>query len=210
MPKAAGLVSREDSIEILTWHKQQVKLGNDLVVDTWDAFSAIGADMIAFDIYPGRGREVLCDLNNGLPLEYRNTADVVFDCITNQIACPLNGLFAGIHAAKAGGTIVTCLPMTMVNQGYYNISPSILHDVYTANRVDIVSMVGVVGVYERRAVVSVDPVVRMRDVPDDTMLLTVAVKTSDTPDELIIPSVMSKFVKTPNCKLGERHGRAED
>jgi hypothetical protein len=50
----------------------------------------------------------------------------------------------------------------------------------------------------------------MRDVPDDTMLLTVAVKTSDTPDELIIPSVMSKFVKTPNCKLGERHGRAED
>lgn len=198
IPEAEKLPAREDTEGILQWHKS-TQFRDDGVVDTWDAFAAMDTEMVAFDIYRGRGREEVCDLNEGIPNGYQDHAHVVFDCITNQVARPFNSLMAAIDVLAVGGTYVGCLPVKLVNQGYFNMCPSFFNDVFEVNGMKMVSMDLVEGVYTEYSRMTAEPVKRMRDISIDTMLLVEAVKTNRCPPT--VPSLMTKFRSVQDCKI---------
>lgn len=198
IPEASSLPAREDSEGILRWHKS-TQFREDGVVDTWDAFHAMQTAMVAFDVTAGRGREVINDLNEGIPSVFNNTAHVVFDCISNQVARPANAVMAAIQTLKAGGVYVACLPATMVNQGYFNMCPSFFFDLLAENGFEDISVDLIEGVYSERSRIKAEPAKRMRNVPEDAMLLVQATRAYLGPPKF--PMLMTKFHGVRDCKI---------
>jgi hypothetical protein len=99
--------------------------------ETSELFEAIGARLECVDIRASRGVERVVDLNHPCDL---GAHDMVLDAGTIEHC--FNIAQAMINAAGAvavGGAIFHAPPMTMLNHGFYNINPTLLHDFYTQN-----------------------------------------------------------------------------
>lgn len=188
---------REDGTKSINWHKANSITTE--VPDTADFFHKLGFKMTAVDMVEGRGGEVIHDLNRPLPVEFYDQFDLVFDCISNQCFNVAQCMASACYACRPGGYIMHVIPMQMVNQGFWNVSPTAYHDFYAANGFDIVRCEYIVGVYERKATLHLDSVRRLRNVPDDTMNLIVAEK-QDMPSEVVWP-MMRKFEMYPKCQI---------
>lgn len=194
---AAGSLSiRADSAAIIGWHK--AKRITELVVDTAALFAAVGFEMTALDIVEGRGNEVIHDLSQPLPSEHRGRYDLVFDCVSNQVFRASEAMASVAAAVRVGGYALHVIPVTMVNQGFWCVSPTAYHDFYGANGFTLVVCRAVRGVYEHLEELSLHPLRRERNVPDDVMNVVLARK-----DKEVSPAVwpmMTKFLLKPLAK----------
>jgi hypothetical protein len=189
---------RPDTQSIIGWHKAHSLMDGSTVKDTWDAFEGIGVHLTAFDIFPGRGRETLHDLSTPIPVDYHNRFDVLFDCIANQCFDMARVMRNCLEIVRDGGYIVHCLPLTMANQGFYDISPTLFRDFYEDNGAEVLEHHLVVGVYRESGRVEFDPHTRLRNLPDDTMNLVLVRKISTVP---YTAPLMRKFRRHPDCKI---------
>jgi hypothetical protein len=194
---SVNLKIREDSDGIVGWHKASNIITTG-VRDTWDLFSKLGHSLDCFDIYPGRGHEILLDLSDPVPEAYHNQYDIVFDCISNQCFNFPQVLKNIVSMLKVGGQVLHHIPVVATNQGFYSIGPVLFQDFYSENHFDIVQHQVIEGIYTEKSILQVDVKSRLKNLPDDAMNLVTAMKT-EVRD--VCSPVMSKFKKRPDCKL---------
>lgn len=189
---------RKDSNATLQWHKQP-QLGE--VFDTKALFAKLGYQMDALDRAVGRGGEVLHDLSDPLSPDhpFRNSYDLVFDCISNQVFNVAQAWWTMIECCRVGGYILSVTPVTMVNQGFWNVSPTAYKDFAQANGLEVLSLTGHVGVYRSKSTFMLATTTRIRNVPDDTMNV-VLLRKKEQRDKPVWP-IMTKFQKYPTCHL---------
>lgn len=108
------------------WHKKTHPLP-----ETVEFFSLLGSTIDCVDIHASRGVERVVDLNEKHDFgEY----DLVIDAGTIEHCCNVGqALMNAVRAVKVGGRIFHVPPMMMMNHGFYNICPTMLHDFYTQN-----------------------------------------------------------------------------
>lgn len=109
-----------------TWHKVPHRLP-----ETVEFFTQLGSTIDCVDIHQSRGVERIMDLNQEHDFgEY----DLVIDAGTIEHCCNIGqALMNAVEAVKVGGRIFHIPPMMMMNHGFYNICPTLLHDFYTQN-----------------------------------------------------------------------------
>lgn len=188
-------VIREDTPAILNWHKAHSI--TDRIIDTPWLFETLGCDYWCIDVAKGRGREELMDLSYPVPLELRGMFDFIFDCISNQCFNVAQAMANAWESCKVGGYVLHITPVQQVNQGFWSVSPTTYHDFYEANHGDIVTYRFPVGTYAATDEVTLEPWIRCRDVPDDTMNMVLVRKLKDAP---ITWPIMKKFQLRPDCK----------
>lgn len=193
---------RDDSEATLNWHKAHHICKQ--VYDTKSLFEALGCEYVATDMVEGRGGEVIWDLNFPWCDSERTLAafgnqqfDLVFDCISNQVFNIYQAMCNAWGAVSVGGVIVHVIPVQMVNQGFYGVSPAAYFDFYRANHGEIELFEHIVGVYAEKQRVKLDHMRRERLVPDDTMNVVVARKQRE---QYTVPPNMTKFLQHPKCQ----------
>lgn len=194
---------REDSVATINWHKAHSICKQ--VYDTRSLFESLGCEYYSTDMVEGRGGEVNWDLN--LPWcdrpdilkQFNNdTFDLVFDCISNQVFNFYGAMCNAWGAVKLGGVIIHVIPVQMVNQGFFGVSPAAYFDYYRCNFGEIEQFDHIVGVYAEKSRVQLDHIKRERLVPDDTMNVVVVRKQRD---HYTVAPYMTKFLQHPKCQL---------
>lgn len=188
---------RADSEATIRWHKAQHRIQE--VVDTASFFTALGCRFTAVDMVEGRGDEILHNLNEPWPASFLNGRgfDIVFDCITNQCFNVAQAMKNAWEATAVGGYCFHVTPVAMVNQGFWNVSPTAYHDFYAANCGEIIRFEHIVGVYDKSDETVLDKTRRCRGVMDDTMNVVVARKLRDAS---VTWPIMTKFQLHPTCQ----------
>lgn len=201
--KMKDVPARKDGKLSLNWHKAHNI--TDEVLDTKSMFKELGYEMDSFDIVTGRGGEMIHDLSHPLPPLHHahNSYDLVFDCISNQVFNVAQAWWTMIQCCRVGGYIISVTPVQMVNQGFWNVSPAAYEDFFTANGMKVERQ-SIVGVYSMKDKIKLDPMIRERHVPDDTMNVVFMKKLRE--QHKPIWPVMSKFKKHPKCQIGAEKG----
>jgi hypothetical protein len=108
--------------------------------ETAAVFDAVGARLECVDIRPSRGIERVVDLNHPCDL---GGHDLVIDAGTVEHCFNIGqAILNAAGAVVVGGSIFHAPPMTMLNHGFYNLSPTLLHDFYTQNGWQLEQLVG--------------------------------------------------------------------
>ena len=86
------------------------------------------------DFTAKEGCSLVHDLNMPIAREYTNNYDLVFEVGTIEHVFDMKSVFSNIVSMlKVGGTVFHCSPLSPINHGFYNFSPTIFHDVYRCN-----------------------------------------------------------------------------
>ncbi|MGH6894344.1 MAG: hypothetical protein ACREEP_19015 [Dongiaceae bacterium] len=198
---AARLTYRPDSEQILAWHRLQSSL--DRVVDAESLFAALGMRFTAVDLVPSRGCERVVDLNQAVPADLVGNFDIVLDAGTMEHCFNVGQAIVNILAmARTGGFIIHLNPLSMINHGFYNFSPTYYHDFYGQNGHKLVSPIHGVSIDGIEAQPhQVQPTARQAMNPSVSMVLCVARKNHDRPP---IWPMQSKYLQNPGLKAGDK------
>lgn len=129
---AARLSYRPDSDQILAWHRLGSKL--DRVIDAQSLFAAMGMRFTVIDLVASRGGERIVDLNYQVAPDLVGAFDIVLDAGTMEHCFNVGQAVRNIlDMAKVGGFVIHLNPMTMINHGFFNFSPTFYHDFYGQN-----------------------------------------------------------------------------
>lgn len=187
---------RKDSPDIIEWHKCQSI--TNLIVDTTDFFERIGFFPVYADLSKARSNEVIIDLN--ITLERIDYFDLVIDNVMQHCFNIGTALLNIINHVKLGGFILHVNPITMINHGFYNLSPQFYHSFYRPE----VSGFEVVGhkLASSRSDTAfkytLEKYKRMRNIPDDFVNIVVAKRVNEV-SEIFWP-LQEKWKIYPNSK----------
>ena len=198
---------RHDAEKILNWHKAHARTLQ--VFDTSHLFNQLGFEHTVIDLVNSRPSSVgevwVHDLSEPIEQPMKDILDkkfdIVFDCISNQCFNVAQVWKTMVECCRVGGLILSVTPVQMINQGFWDISPTTYQDFFRNNGFDIIEHSMVVGVYEQKHKIEFNNeqwFKRMRDVPDDAMNLFLASRRVAVPVQW---PVMSKFIKYPDCLL---------
>ena len=194
---AARLAYRPDSASIIAWHALQAHL--DRVIDAQSLFEVMGMQLTVVDLVASRGGERIVDLNEALPADLADAFDIVLDAGTMEHCFNVGQAVRNILAmAKVGGFVIHMNPMTMINHGFFNFSPTFYHDFYGQNGHQLIAPI--CGVSTNGIKVNYQKVdhTRRQRVPDSTtMVLSVARKLNDS---VPIWPMQSKYLQNPTLK----------
>ena len=194
---ADRLTHRPDSAEILAWHSLGSQL--DRVIDAQSLFAAMGLRLTVIDLVASRGGERIVNLNDPLPSDLTAAFDVVLDAGTMEHCFNVGQTIRNIvDMAKVNGFILHQNPMTMVNHGFFNFSPTFYHDFYGQNGHQLVAPI--CGVKSKGIEVistKLDPVRREKAADANAMIVCVARKRHD---RLLIWPTQSKYLNNPDLK----------
>lgn len=193
----ARLRYRPDSDAILAWHRLQSHL--DRVIDARSLFDAMDLELTVVDLVASRGGERILDLNGPLEGDLVGSFDIVLDAGTMEHCFNVGQAVRNIlDMAKVGGFIIHQNPMTMINHGFYNFSPTFYHDFYGQNGHQLVAPICGIGArgieVESRKVNHI----RRDSVSESiTMIMAVARKQHDRPP---VWPMQSKYLNNPTLK----------
>jgi hypothetical protein len=194
---AARLAYRPDSASIIAWHALDAHL--DRVIDAESLFDVMGMKLTVVDLVASRGGERIVDLNEPLPADLVGAFDIVLDAGTMEHCFNVGQAVRNILAmAKVGGFVIHMNPMTMINHGFFNFSPTFYHDFYGQNGHQLIAPI--CGVSTNGIKVNYQKVdhTRRQRVPDSTtMVLSVARKLNDS---VPIWPMQSKYLQNPTLK----------
>jgi len=107
-------------------HKRDITLA-----DTQEVFEACGAQLTCLDLFRTRDAEQVVDLN--YPVNF-GLHDLVIDAGTIEHCANIGqALMNAASAVAVGGYVFHGPPLTMLNHGFYNVSPTLLVDFYEQN-----------------------------------------------------------------------------
>lgn len=139
---------RVDSAEVWAWHGQ--KGCNLPILDSRIFFEKQGFSVDIADVAEIRGGELIVDLNYPLPDEMRGVYDVVVDTGTCEHCFNVAQAFLNAcDALSEGGYLVHAAPVTKVNHGFWNFSPTVYPDFLCDNGFEIEIMLGIKGHFSR-------------------------------------------------------------
>src|SRR6185436_8644425 len=176
---AARLAYRADSASIIAWHALEAHL--DRVIDAESLFEVMGMKLTVVDLVASRGGERIVDLNEPLAADLVGAFDIVLDAGTMEHCFNVGQAVRNILAmAKVGGFVIHMNPMTMVNHGFFNFSPTFYHDFYGQNGHQLMAPICGVSVNGTKIIHhKIDHTRRQRVSDSITMLLSVARKQND-------------------------------
>ena len=127
----AALPVRADAAEVCDWHG----LPPDTpIYDSQALFDRLGFDLTVTDIAALRGIERIVDLNEPLPDDLRRRFDLVVDPGTCEHCFNVGMAFRNVcEAVRQGGMLVHLAPLSMINHGFWNFSPTVYPDYFDAN-----------------------------------------------------------------------------
>jgi hypothetical protein len=194
---AVRLAHRDDSASIIAWHGLEAHL--DRVIDAESLFDVMGMRMTVVDLVASRGGERIVDLNEPLPSDLTDAFDVVLDAGTMEHCFNVGQAVRNILAmAKVGGFVIHMNPMTMINHGFFNFSPTFYHDFYGQNGHQL--MAPICGVSANGIKIihhKIDHTRRQRVSDSITMVMSVTRK--EHARDPIWP-MQSKYLKNPTLK----------
>ncbi|MCW0232718.1 MAG: hypothetical protein OJJ21_03875 [Ferrovibrio sp.] len=125
------LPERSDADAVRSWHK----LAADLpVYDSLALFDRLGVDLVVADIAALHGSERIVDLNQPLPDDLARRFDLVIDPGTCEHCFNVGMAFRNVcESVRLGGYLVHTAPLTFINHGFWNFSPTIYPDYFEAN-----------------------------------------------------------------------------
>jgi hypothetical protein len=193
---AARLAYRPDSASIIAWHALEAHL--DRVIDAQSLFEVMGMQLTVVDLMASRGGERIVDLNEALPADLADAFDIVLDAGTMEHCFNVGQAVRNILAmAKVGGFVIHMNPMTMVNHGFFNFSPTFYHDFYGQNGHQLIAPIcGLSANGIKVTYAKVDHTRRQR-VTDSAMVLAVVRKLNDS---VPIWPMQSKYLDNPTLK----------
>ena len=193
---AAQLAYRPDSASIIAWHALEAHL--DRVIDAQSLFDVMGMRLTVVDLVASRGGERIVDLNEPLPPDLVDAFDIVLDAGTMEHCFNVGQAIRNIVAmAKVGGFVIHMNPMTMINHGFFNFSPTFYHDFYGQNGHQLIAPIcglsanGIKVTYQK-----VDHT-RRQSVSDSAMVMSVVRKQNDSAP---IWPMQSKYLQNPTLK----------
>ena len=131
-----NLAVRKDSADIIAAHGQEQTL--DRVFDAHDLFEKLECDFTVFDISRIRGDEQLVDLNHPVPSEWLGYFHLIIDPGTLEHCFNVAMAIKNIAMMAAPqGRILHHNPLTHLNHGFYNFSPTFYFDFYAFNGFEI-------------------------------------------------------------------------
>ena len=193
---AARLAYRPDSASIIAWHALDAHL--DRVIDAESLFDVMGMKLTVVDLVASRGGERIVDLNEPLPADLVGAFDIVLDAGTMEHCFNVGQAVRNILAmAKVGGFVIHMNPMTMINHGFFNFSPTFYHDFYGQNGHQLIAPIcGLSANGIKVTYAKVDHTRRQR-VTDSAMVLAVVRKQNDS---VPIWPMQSKYLDNPTLK----------
>jgi hypothetical protein len=106
----------------------------DDVLLTHKLFLAYNCDVTYIDVKKLKGIEIVEDLNTLLPKAYIKKYDLVVDTGTLEHCFNYGVAFVNMcNSLKLGGKVISTAPCTMVNHGFFNISPTLYVDAFEQN-----------------------------------------------------------------------------
>jgi hypothetical protein len=192
---------REDSDVIVRWHKCS-KITTK-IPETHSVYKAMGfTKIVDADLVKARGDEVRVDLNSPLPASL-GKFDLVIDNVSQHCFNIGQALKSILMSVKPNGWVLHCVPLTMINQGYYSISPCALNDLYSKNGFEVVSHKAYK--LDRNTgdnkEFEISPSDRMV-VPDDNCFQIFLAKNIKQPSTITWPK-QNKFIKHPHSTIDD-------
>ncbi|MBY0510654.1 MAG: hypothetical protein K2P94_10955 [Rhodospirillaceae bacterium] len=139
----AKIPSRADAEKIWAWHG--LKDFKQPLYDTMALFAELGVKAEVTDIVAARGMERIVDLNVPLPPDLEDRFDLVIDTGTCEHCFNVAQAFLNSCAALAvGGFLVHAAPLTRVNHGFWNFSPTVYPDFLGDNGFKVHYMSGMI------------------------------------------------------------------
>lgn len=132
----AGLEVRKDSDHVRQHHGLPDNFGP--VYETESLFDSLRIKSDFIDVKKLRGPEKIVDLNERLPGEYHGQYDLVIDTGTMEHCFNVGNAFRSMcELSKLGGHIISLSPMTMINHGFWNFSPTAYFDGFIQNGFEV-------------------------------------------------------------------------
>jgi len=140
----ASVPAREDAPAAWAYHG--LAGVGDPMLESLAFFRALGVEPEVVDVARLRGMERLVDLNSPLPTDLARRFDLVVDTGTCEHCFNVGQAFLNACEALAGGGIlVHAAPLTRVNHGFWNFSPTVYPDFFEANGFALQVLTGVAG-----------------------------------------------------------------
>lgn len=140
----ASLPTRDDAAAIWEWHG--LRGVQDPMFDSVALLRALGVEPVIVDVARTRGVETLVDLNHPLPAELARRFDLVVDTGTCEHCFNVGqALLNACEALAAGGILVHAAPLTRINHGFWNFSPTVYPDFFEENGFELQLLTGVQG-----------------------------------------------------------------
>jgi SAM-dependent methyltransferase len=173
------LPERADAAKVREWHRLAVEMP---IYDSMVLFDRLGLAVTVADVAALQGMERIVDLNDPLPDDLRRRFDLVIDPGTCEHCFNVGMAFRNVcEAVKHGGFLVHLAPLTSINHGFWNFSPTIYPDYFEANGFSLLHLAGHVLTADGRfAAFTVEPFNRFK-APMNGLLYVVAERTGDQP-----------------------------
>lgn len=137
----ARLPMRDDAAKIWEWHG--LPGFAEPLYDAMALFEALNVKAEVIDIVAARGMERIVDLNTPLPADLEARFDFDIDTGTCEHCFNVAQAFSNACAAVAvGGYLVHAAPLTRMNHGFWNFSPTVYPDFLLDNGFKILFMSG--------------------------------------------------------------------
>lgn len=162
-----------NSGEIASWHGWK-----EDIYDTTSILRQLSIEPRYGDIRSFRGVEEYLDLNNYVRLP---PADIILDPGTFEHCFNIGNAFRLVREClHIGGFVIHVNPVSCLNHGFYNFSPTLYVDFYEQNGFEVRSIQGMHGPWEDRKIEKLPAFDRV-SVRPEVMGLVVARKVSETP-----------------------------
>ncbi|WP_374299357.1 hypothetical protein [Ferrovibrio sp.] len=137
---ARNLPERADAAKIRAWYGMAHE---EPIYDSLALFDRLGMNVTIADVVALQGMERIVDLNDPLPDDLRRRFDFVIDPGTCEHCFNVGMAFRNVcEAVRLGGFLVHMAPLTLVNHGFWNFSPTVYPDYFEANGFSLLHMAG--------------------------------------------------------------------
>lgn len=134
------LPQRADADKVRQWHNLPPEAP---VHDSLALFDRLGLEVTVADVAALQGMERIVDLNDPLPEDLRRHFDLVIDPGTCEHCFNVGQAFRNVcEAVRLGGFLVHIAPLTFINHGFWNFSPTVYPDYFEANGFALLHLAG--------------------------------------------------------------------
>jgi hypothetical protein len=170
---ASRVTLRPDAADILKWHSVP---NLDHVIESGSLFAALDCTLDVIDVARLRGNEMIADLNYPLPADFPTGYDIVLDSGTCEHVFNAGQAIINLASMVAvGGYIIQAAPFNSYNHGFYNFSPTLYYDFYSAeNGYKLLYLKGFSNLVHAPKQFDVPPVQRFHSAPENSILIGMA------------------------------------
>lgn len=179
--------------EIASWHSSNTSTKN--IVESFHFFSLLGFELEVVDITEARGGEIIMNLNNPIPSEFRGRYVMAIDAGTCEHCFNIAQAMINLSSMVAEcGYIYQSNPLNAMNHGFYNLNPTFYFDYYKSNGFDIRFYKVASRTKESTSLLDVDPHGPFGCPVNNSSNIVVAKKIKTLPPEY---PIQTKYQKSP-------------